>query len=48
MEANLSHTEPSQQEAARDRSTRSDARDSLDALVETERLARAYVMGCGR
>ena len=35
MEANLSHAEPSQQEAARDRSTRSDARDSLDALVET-------------
>lgn len=35
MEANLSHTEPSQQEAVRDRSTRSDARDSLDALVET-------------
>lgn len=35
MEANLSHAEPSQQEAVRDRSTRSDARDSLDALVET-------------
>ncbi len=35
MEANLSHAEPSQQETARDRSTRSDARDSLDALVET-------------
>lgn len=35
MKADLSHAEPSQQEAVRDRSTRSDARDSLDALVET-------------
>lgn len=35
MKADLSHAGPSQQEAVRDRSTRSDARDSLDALVET-------------
>lgn len=35
MKADLSHAEPSQQEAVRDRSTRSDSRDSLDALVET-------------